>query len=160
MSTVRKFHPEVRLKKLLAEEGGINVAQALDRADERLESIRDQTLSALDQKLQRLADLANSSAAGRISEIYNCANAVFAEAGVFQLVELSQAAHSLCTLTAEEGAPIPAAALNVHIAAMRALRTPAAVGDVDMRRALLTELRTLAAHVTKPKEGRSGASDA
>jgi hypothetical protein len=151
MNGERLFFPEVRLKKLLAEEGGISVGQALENANERLESIRDETLTAVDAKLALLVRLMNSSAANRFAEIYKCANAVFAEAGAFQLKELSEAAHSLCTLTAEEG-PIPEAAINVHIAAMRALRAPAAADDADLRAAVISELRVLAAQFGRPRQ--------
>ncbi|MBL8536675.1 MAG: hypothetical protein JNM59_04665 [Hyphomonadaceae bacterium] len=145
MTSVRKFHPEVRLKKLLAESGGITAGQALDRANEGLESIREDCLAGVDEKLTQLTQLAASSEAERGKQMYRCANEIFAEAGAFGLAELSAAAHSLCSLLSNvEDDRLPSSAIKVHIDAMRALRRPDVSGNAAARAAVLSGLRGLA----------------
>lgn len=145
MTVVRRFQPEVRLKKLLAEPGGITAAQALERAGQGLDDIRAASLTAIDEKLERLAALAGSDQSDRVALMYKCANEVFAESGAFGLIELSAAAHSLCSLlSAADAAHPPTAAVLVHIDAMRALRRPDVSGDKAARAAVLSGLRGLA----------------
>jgi hypothetical protein len=145
MTEVRKFHPEVRLKKLLSEAGGITAGQALDRANDGIESIREDCLAAVDGKLTQLSTLLTTEGERRGLAMYKCANEVFAEAGVFGLAELSAAAHSLCSLLANvDEARLPRPAIQVHIDAMRALRRPDVAGDKNARAAVLSGLRGLA----------------
>jgi hypothetical protein len=146
MTVVRKFQPEVRLKKLLSESGGVSATEAIERATAGLDSIREQCLVATDGKIDGLMALASSSDPARIDKMYRTSNEIFAEAGAFGLVELSAAAHSLCGLLgAREAGPPPQAAIVVHIEAMRALRKPELAGDLAARVAVLTGLRGLAA---------------
>lgn len=145
MTSVRKFYPEVRLKKLLSEAGGMTAGEAMERADAKLEEIRDDCLSAVDTKLTELSTLVRSEQVGRGARMYRCANEIFAEAGTFGLVELSAAAHSLCSLLARaEEAKLPEASVQVHIDAMRALRNPDVAGNKVARAAVLSGLRGLA----------------
>ena len=151
MSVVRKFHPEVRLKRLLAASGGIRPQDALARAEQGLEDIRAHCLDAIDAKIEKIMNLAKDGEPGYLRQCYNVANEVFAEAGAFQLDELSAAAHSLCSLTSgPECDNIPVKAIIVHVDAMRALRTPAMASNRDLRRAVLAELRGLASRIATP----------
>jgi hypothetical protein len=148
MTVVRKFHPEVRLKKLLEEAGGIRVQEALDRADKGIEDIREHCLNGIDEKIERIADLAKRGG-GEYDRCYVLSNEVFAEAGTFGLAELSVAAHSLCSLlAAQDRSRVPASAVHVHIDSMRALRTPAAAANKAMRGAVLAELRKLTSKIS------------
>lgn len=141
MSVVRTFRPDVRLPKLLNQPGGLTAEQALARANEGLESIRESCLEATDAKIAALQDLAAASEASG-DRIYRLSNEVFAEAGAFGLSELSAVAHSLCSLLAVNGAaPPPRAAVNVHVSVMRALRRPELEGDAQARAAVLQGLR-------------------
>ena len=154
---VRTFHPEVRLKKLMAEGRGITAEQALRRADEGVLSIKDKCLEAIDKKIERLLVLGRSTDADAVDQCYQLSNEVYAEAGAFKLLELSAAAHSLCSLlaTVEEG-HVPPAAISVHVDAMRALRRPEVAGNEAMRKAVIGELRALAARFAAPvKAGQS-----
>jgi chemotaxis protein histidine kinase CheA len=148
MSVVRTFHPEVRLKKLLVEPGGMKAGDALYQATERLDDIREDCLSAVDAKIEALTLRAQSEDETRLEDIYRTANEIFAEAGAFGLGELSAAAHSLCSLVAT-GAKTRAAnaAISVHIDAMRVLRNPDIAGDAAARAAVIAGLRGLGARL-------------
>lgn len=146
MSVVRKFQPDVRLKTLLSEPGGVSMAQAIERATAGLDSIREECLVATDGKIESLAALAASNDPSRADKMYRLSNEIFAEAGGFGLGELSAAAHSLCSLLSiNEAGPPPQAAIAVHVEAMRALRRPELAGDQAARSAVLAGLRGLAA---------------
>ncbi|MBY0563591.1 MAG: hypothetical protein K2P58_05315 [Hyphomonadaceae bacterium] len=144
MIKVRTFHPVVRLKALLAQTGGITVGEALSRARQNLDLIRDDCIAAVDSKLDQIGALWQSQSPDRFAEMYRLANQVFAEAGAMGYAELSAASHSLCTLLAgAHEAPPSGAAVHVHIEAMRALRR--LDSDESARVAVLQGLRTLAA---------------
>ena len=149
MTVVRKFHPEVRLKQLLQEAGGVTAHTALERAEGNLDAIREQSLSAVDAKIEALSAMARTAQQPG-PDIYKLANEIFAEAGAFGLVELSAAAHSLCSLmAAAESRSAPRAAVQVHVDAMRALRSPGVAGDKAARGAVLAGLRGLAARAAR-----------
>lgn len=143
---VRKFRPEVRLKKMVGGATGITVAQALKAADRRLSDIKDEKFAAIDVKIDRLVELAWSADADRWSIIYRGANEIFALAGAFDLRELSETAYSLCCLLArkDRSSAFEAVAM-VHLDTMRTLRR-AVERDVDRatRAEIVTQLRDLA----------------
>lgn len=142
MTVVRRFTPEVRLKTLLAEPGGLKVGQALQRAEEGIESIRGDCLTAIDRKIEEISQSALTDA--NDARIYTLANEVFAEAGVFKLDEISAVAHSLCELlSVGDSDKLPREAIRVHCDAMRALRSPAIAANKQMRDLVLGELRGL-----------------
>ncbi|MEZ5996980.1 MAG: hypothetical protein R3C25_14640 [Hyphomonadaceae bacterium] len=145
MTVVRKFTPEVRLKKLLAESGGIRADEALARADKGIEDIRGYCLDAIDAKIEQIMALAQPGQSD-IERCYVLSNEIYAEAGTFGLAELSVAAHSLCSLlSSPERNRIPLTAIHVHVDSMRVLRTPAVSANKAMRGAVLGELRKLTA---------------
>ncbi len=144
MTVVRRFYPDVRLKQLLAEPGGISVGEAIERANRCVESIRGDCLAAVDRKLSSIMALSHAGPGEAGEDIYRLANEIYSEAGVFGLTELSRAAHSLCQLmsSVDEGA-WPKEAIAVHINAMRALRRPDVAGDDQARSAVLKGLRSV-----------------
>lgn len=149
MTLVRKFHPEVRLKKIVAEAGGMRAADAIDRAHHSLEEIRSDCLAAVDGKVEAIAALARSSDGASLERCYQLANEIFAEAGAFGLKDQSAAALNLCNaLSTSAGARRLADILRVHVEAMRALRMPAVAGDEALRAAVLAELRKLTAKLS------------
>jgi phosphoribosylformylglycinamidine (FGAM) synthase PurS component len=145
MSVVRRFHPEVRLKTLLAEPGGVTAKTALDRAADNVESVREDCLVAIDVKIEALTEAAKTQDEELLSRVYRLSNEIFAEAGMFGLIELSAAAHSLCTLTSAGASKGKNAAIMVHIEAMRVLRRPDLSNDRVARGAVLAGLRGLTA---------------
>lgn len=151
MTRARFFHPDVRLKRMLKEPGGIRVTDALDRADAAIESIRDVCLLAIDKKIAAISNLDRGE--GAIDQRYVISNEIFAEAGVLGLAELSDVAHNLCELlSADNHAVVSERAVRVHVDAMRALRTPAVSGSRELRRAVLSELHRLATRLVSASE--------
>ena len=133
---------------MLAEPGGIRASQALKQAEERLEEIKDDCLLAIDAKIDQLGKLARIGGENEIEQCYYVANEIFAEAGVFQLGEVSEAAHSLCALLSAEPGLVPSAAVVVHADTLRALRSPAVSGSSALKAAVLAELKSLTAKLT------------
>jgi hypothetical protein len=130
MTTVKRIHRPNRLEKLLLEPGGVTVGQALRKAAENLESIRESSLTALDERLSQIEALrraAGRRASSEVKEaIYLLANDVHSIAGVFGLHHLGEAAFSLCELIdrqRERGRWSPEA-VDVHLAAFHIFRRP------------------------------------
>lgn len=152
MTVVRKFHPEVRLKKLLAAPGGISVSQALERAAEKLEDIREHCLAGIDAKVEQLVVLSQTRNEDNLETSYWVSNQIFAEAGALGLTELSAAAHSLCSLlSVEDQSVVPQAAIAVHVDALRALRNPQVAGDKAACGAVLKGLQGLTSRMAAQK---------
>ena len=124
--------------------GGIRVPDALNKAAENLETIREDCLGALDEQLTQIERLCaeggdNPSDTLKL-EIYGISNDIVAVAGVFSLTELGEAAFSLCELIdrLRRGGGWSRAAVMVHISAFRILRNP---DDQTDRSALVQGLR-------------------
>ena len=139
MTVVKKFHPRVRLRELMAAPGGISVADALSKARANLDRARSGYLEAID------AQIAELSAPGLDrSLMYQFSNELFGAAGLLELDELSGVARSLCVLLTEAVAP-SAEAVHVHINSMRALRLPALEGDKGACEVILAGLDAVVA---------------
>lgn len=148
MTAVRRFFPEVRLKKMLAEPGGVRAAEALASAEQNLDDIKADALVAVDAKIAQLEALVSDGGEAAIERSYYLANEIFAEAGAFKLAEVSEAAHSLCTLiAAADTAPVPKSAFMVHVTTLRALRSKEVSASEALRAAVLAELRALTAKI-------------
>lgn len=135
---VRKFHPNVRLRALLATPGGITASQALAAAGVELEVVRDQTMAAVDEKLDRMSAWLKAPHDGEFdAAVHRLSNDVMNEGGAFGLTELANAAHSLCVFL-DSGVRTPSRLkiIGVHVDAMRALRQPAVSGDASARAAV------------------------
>jgi hypothetical protein len=130
MSQVKRIHRENRLGKLLNQPGGITVESALRKASENLESMRESTLSGVDERIGQIE--AAWRKAGALpspferDEIYRLANEIHGVAGVFGLEQLGEAAFSLCDLIDHlgEGDRWSAEAVAVHLSALRLFRHP------------------------------------
>jgi hypothetical protein len=148
VSIVRKFQPEVRLKKLLAQPGGIRFASAIERADEIVESMRDEGMRQIDAKIEKLASFGTDDES--LDSVYQIANEVFAEAGMYGLSEISEVARNLCQLVSARKPDIsfPSQAIRVHTDSMRLLRSPTVAANAAMRKQVLEELRKLAEKYT------------
>lgn len=151
MTEVKKFWPSNRLKKLVGAPGGVSAADAIARAEQRLEVISESCLAGIDAKIEELSVLSSSrGASGQssliIDRIYQISNEIFAEGGVFGRVALSTAAHSLCDLTGPGNASDATVwdAIDVHVQSMRVLRRSDVETSDQMCRAVLDGLRTVA----------------
>lgn len=142
---MRKFRPALKLTRTLAEPGGIDTSRAITQAQRGLDSVRAYCLTAIDEKIESIALLAAGQDANHAAEIYDLANQIFGEAGAFGLLELSEAAHSLCSLLSCANGARSAAAISVHVNALRRLRRADIGADMDARSAVLTGLRAVTA---------------
>lgn len=154
MTVVRTFRPENRLAKAVDRPGGVTVGDAITRATEKLEALRAECMSALDEKIAAIEALTSSAAFSSrgedIRRVYDLANEILNEAGVFALAELSEAGRSLCDLTGSyrKEAVLDVRAIRVHVAAMKSLRRPEVHGDAATRAAVLDGLRQVTAKVS------------
>jgi hypothetical protein len=158
MSSVRIFRKENRLAKKLRAPGGITVDEALKRADQRLETVREKSLVALDSKIDAIARVAANRNIDDAVDAAACAGEVFSLAGTFQLHELSQAAGSLHNLLlyGPQGEATPWDAILVHVNALRTLRRPELSGDLAARTAVVQGLRRVSERLKRTDD--TGAS--
>ena len=147
MTVVRSFYVEVHLKTLLNEPGGIKVADAIDRAYDSLEEVRDQCLAAIDDKIAAIAAFAPDASPLVRRDCYQLSNEIFAEAGALGAPELSAVAFNLCEVLSADQTRVSAKIIGVHVDAMRVLRLPGAAASPGLRRAVLDELRRLGAWI-------------
>ena len=123
---------------MLAAPGGMTAEQALASASIALEAVRDQTMAAVDEKLDRMSAWLKSPHDEEFdSAVHRLSNDVMNEGGAFGLTELANAAHSLCVFL-DSGIRTPSRLkiIGVHLDAMRALRQPAVSGDASARAAV------------------------
>jgi len=156
VSTVRRIKVENRLAKLVQVPGGISLAEALERADQNLEKVKDEYLAVLDEKIARIEQLAGAAKPDPavVDELYGVSNDMVTVAGVFGLGELGQAAYSFCELLdrlRQTGAWSPQA-VAVHVSAMKLLRHPQAAASHGGCDAVLKGLRQVTER-TAPRVG-------
>jgi hypothetical protein len=137
---VKKFHPEIRLKKLLSVPGGVKAGDALQRAESNIEALRPAGLAAIEKKV---AEIAAADPSNDLF-LYQRSNELISDAGTLGLTELEAVARSFCDLMSREG-DISQAEVAVHRNAMRALMTPELAGDADARAAVVVGLKKLSA---------------
>ncbi len=141
---------ENRLAKVMRKPGGVRVEDALQRADENLEDIREECLASVDEQLDQIERMAREAGASPTEPaslaIYQLSNDIHAVAGVFGLTELGHAAFSLCELVDRLRARgrWSQPAVEVHLSAFRLLRNPDGATD---RSAVLDGLRRVTEHV-------------
>ena len=140
---MRFFQPEIRLKTLVTEPGGLTAATAVARADDRIEGLREGALKVIATRIDQIEALGASAA--NADAIYRLANQLSGDAGTFGWKEVSDAAFSLCRLVARENSTWPRAAINLHVVAVRALLNPELAERTAERQALVAGLRQLSA---------------
>ncbi|HEX3367475.1 hypothetical protein [Phenylobacterium sp.] len=138
MSLARTFKVENRLAKIARSPGGKSIDEAVRGAEQRIESVRDQCVSALSTKADQLSALASgdrgAGAAETMEGLYNISNAIFGVAGVYELDALAEAACSLCDLLHgfRNGEPVNWSAVDVHVDGIRLLATGRSEGAVSV----------------------------
>ena len=149
--SVATFIPwENPLAAIVKKPGGVRVGDALKKAGDNLDTIRESCLGAVDLQLEQLDRLCGEGGLRPTDtvklEIYQLSNDVYGVAGVFGLAELGLAAFSLCEMvdglrTTERWSQ---PAVEVHLSAFRLLRhlDP----DTD-RSSILEGLRALNAQI-------------
>lgn len=140
-----QFRPHIALRAMMAAPGGITASQALERATTGLASLRDQGLAAIDQHIEHLGAL---DAVTQSEAMYAVSNQLFADAGFWELADVSHVALGLCRLlSAEEAAT--GAAIQVHIDSLRALRRPEVNDSAALRGAVLAGLQKVLEQAAK-----------
>jgi len=154
-----RFTPiKSRLSKIIRQPGGTTVKGALKDAKRNVEKLRLECVAEIDAKLGQIqagfgqAEERPGDAA--LDELYRSSNDIVGLAGLFDLVELGEAAFSLCELVDRlKGADQwDWPAVEVHLNALALLRraTPGAVENQHV----LAGLRKLTARVDARRELR------
>jgi hypothetical protein len=146
------FKYENRLAKAMVARGGMSASEALRSAQEAVEQVREPTLAAIDANLQEIYALSDQLKGGvdedALHRMYVCSNQVVAMGGVFGLVELGQAAYSLCELISRFQTldRFQQPMIQVHVDGLKLLRSP---GDhvAEHRAQVLEGLRQVATSV-------------
>jgi len=150
---VRTHRVENKLSQAISTQGGVTIAEAIQRATQAVEDVREECMSALDAKIAEIDAVAMDRAfqgnSDEMARIYTLANEILSEAGAFNLAELSEAGRSLCELTANwRDGGINADPIRVHVAAMKSLRRPDIAGNTSLRMAVLDGLRQVTAKLS------------
>lgn len=145
--------------------GGITIADAVARAGQRVEAVRESCVAALDEMIEALAAAANVDGVAATGAVYAQASEIYNLSALFKLTELAEAAASLCELvvnyreTEASGGHVAstalAASVQVHADALRTLRRPDLSGDAAARAAIVAGLRRVA---QKSKAEKTAAS--
>jgi hypothetical protein len=142
LTLLRNYRPEVKLQRLLARPGGLTIEQALARATLNVEKLREQCTTAVDAKIEEIAAL-GIQAEINAQAIYALSDEIFALAGTFKMGEVSQAAYSLCALLSSPEGAKSAAAIRVHVDALRALRNPEIAANLAATAQVLQGLKNV-----------------
>jgi hypothetical protein len=150
----KTFKYENRLAKSVGAKGGMSASEALSRAQQAVNEMREPTIAEIDANLKEIYRLAeHMKAAGGFDEealqqMYICGNRVVAMGGVFGLGELGKAAYSLCELVSrfQTLERFQHSMVQVHVDGLRLLRNP---GDhaPAIREEVLNGLRQVATSV-------------
>ncbi|TCS13171.1 hypothetical protein [Caulobacter sp. BK020] len=151
-SQVRKIRMRPRLAQLMAEKsGGMYVAEALKRADATLETLREPSLTGIDELIVALDALlvaeVGAEPAARIEGLYQLAANIIGLCGAERNVAVQVAARSLCELLDEADglAPSTLAGIKVHVASIKLLHrapdNPALQGPILQGLASVLEKR-------------------
>ncbi|MBC7769537.1 MAG: hypothetical protein H7124_12200 [Phycisphaerales bacterium] len=150
---VRTHRVENKLTQAISTQGGLTIADALQRAAESVEEVREECMGALDDKIAEIETATSRQAfqgtANEMARVYTLANEILNEAGAFGLAELSEAGRSLCELTGNwRDGGIDVEPIRVHVAAMKSLRRPDIAGNTSLRMAVLDGLRQVTAKLS------------
>lgn len=125
MSQVKKSRMRPRLGLLMAQKGGMYVAEALKRADATLETLREPSLIGIDDYIAALDALIASDAGdhARIEGLYARAADIVSLCGAERNAAVQVAARSLCELLDQAGGLTPSvvAGIKVHVASIKLL---------------------------------------
>jgi hypothetical protein len=154
-----KFIPwKSRLSKIIRQPGGTTVRGALKDAKRNLEKIRLECIIEIDAKLgliqQKFGQAEARPDEADVDELYRLSNDIVGMAGVFDMVELGEAAFSLCELLDRlKGADQwDWPAVEVHLSALTLLRR--AKPEAPENQHVLEGLRKLTARVDVRRELR------
>jgi len=157
MSEVKKSRMKPRLGQLMTQKGGMYVAEALKRADATMETLREPSLTGIDDYIAALDALlaAEMDDAARIEALYARSGDIVSLSGAERSTAVQVAARSLCDLLDEADglSPSALAGVKVHVASIKLLHR--APDNPDLQQPIL---QGLAAVLEKHRgENRSAA---
>jgi hypothetical protein len=125
MSQVKKSRMKPRLGQLMTQKGGMYVAEALKRADATMETLREPSLSGIDDYITALDALLASGLeeTALMEALYARAGDIVSLSGAERNEAVQIAARSLCDLLDEAAGLTPSvlAGIKVHIASIKLL---------------------------------------
>lgn len=125
MIEVKKSRMKSRLGQLMTQKGGMYVAEALKRADATMETLREPSLTGIDDYITALDVLLTSGLDGAalIESLYARAADIVSLSGAEHNEAVQIAARSLCDLLDEASGLTPSvlAGIKVYIASIRLL---------------------------------------
>jgi hypothetical protein len=146
VSAVRKFKVRSRLSALAFKSGGITVNQALKQADAAIEPLRESSIALIDAALADIDERFGPAAANRSEASFDdlyllCSNLIdfslfLPDSG---LDEAARAACDLIDLSSRFGA-WDWTAVDVHVGALKVLRTAGSAMSEEQRRSILDGL--------------------
>lgn len=149
----RIYKPERRFAQKAKAAGGITLEEALRRADSNVAAAKDRFMAGVDEKLALAVNLAKGKDPASLGALRVTATEVGNLAGIYEIVELREAAESLRVLLSRIGDKAPPwAAIGVHVDAMVSLRRPDISGEASARKAVLEGLRLVAATVKETSD--------
>lgn len=150
--TVRKFRPPNRLANMIKERGGILAKDAIVAAEAGVESLREASLAALDETIAELEHRFGKGVEGRengsFEALYLLASRIIDVGQYVSDSGVDKAAVSLCTLadSQAEAGVWRWDAVDVHLNALRLLRTVGKDLPGDQRDAMLEGLYQVSHH--------------
>lgn len=154
MSSVRFVFPKVRLAEILKTPGGLTVADALERAQANLDTLKPSCLAELAALLEfgeaALDRLDETFDEGGLADLYAIAVRGIGAGAVCGLPAIDEALTSLCDLIdhLQTTGQYDRAALGVHVQSWRLLMNPDL--PLDAARPMLDGLRKVSARYAHP----------
>lgn len=142
--------------------GGISLAEAEARAALKLDTLRGRCEADMQDSLDSLGEylrlLEGAPSASLRRELHRLSCCVVSLAGTFERGALSKAGYSLCRLLDDMGEGWDRLAVDVHVAAMRRLFTPAGASEEAQQRIVegLDKVRAQAVRAVRAKHPTEG----
>lgn len=146
--TVVVSKPINRLARMLKKPGGMTVRRALSNAGLNLEALRNDCLNTIDSTIEEMRALL-ATVPGRELEVapqlYHLSNSMIGTSGTMRMVELSEAAFSLCETLDRimQSKKWNSAPVEVHLSAISRLRL--VDGNEEICKAIIDGLKRVAA---------------
>jgi hypothetical protein len=135
---------------------GLDSAQAVQRADANVQTLRQDGLADIDRRLETMsATFAGLSEDPRAAAdaLYEASDAVAATAAVFGLPDLGRGAVLLCEYLSrgDPGAPVNIGAAKIFLDGLKVLRTADVAGSSAEAALVLQNLEVLMEHLTQKR---------
>lgn len=132
MSEVKRTRMKPRLAELISQPGGIYAKEALERAEQALEVLREPLLGSIDEALVELERLSNPFSVEAVPNLYRLSSDIINFSLAEQISGVERAARSLCELLDEAlpTDPTTRAGVTVHVASLKLLHRRAAA-EID-----------------------------